>query len=44
MKQKLLKIIQVNVPIFFYLAEIAKMRELWPKNGFFLNRSIKKPK
>ena len=33
MKQKLLKIIQVNVPIIFYFGEISKMWEL--KNLYF---------
>ena len=34
-KQKMSKIIQVNVPNFFYFAEILKMTELRPKNRFF---------
>ena len=27
--------IQVNVPIFFYFAEIPKLTEIWPKNRFY---------
>ena len=34
----------VNVPIYFYFGKISKMRELEPKNGYFINQSIKKPK
>ena len=41
---KVAKIIQVLFQIFFNLGEISKMRELGPKNEFFINQSIKKPK
>ena len=34
-KQKMSKILQVNVPIFFYFAEILKMTKLGPKNRFW---------
>ena len=34
-KQKLSKFLQVNVPIFFYFAEIQKMTKLGPKNRFW---------
>ena len=34
-KQKMSEIIQVNVPIFFYFAEIQKMTKLGPKNRFW---------
>ena len=34
-KQKMSKIIQVNVPIFFYFDEIPKMTKLGPKNRFW---------
>ena len=32
MKQKLLKIVQVTVPIFFHFDEIKKIKQLRPKN------------
>ena len=35
MKQKMSEIIQVNVPNFFYFAEIQKMTKLGPKNRFW---------
>ena len=34
-KQKMSKILQVNVPNFFYFAEIQKMTKLGPKNRFW---------
>ena len=34
-KQKMSEIIQVNVPNFFYFAEIQKMTKLGPKNRFW---------
>ena len=34
-KQKMSEIIQVNVPNFFYFAEIPKMKKLGPKNRFW---------
>ena len=34
-KQKMSKILQVNVPNFFYFAEILKMTKLGPKNRFW---------
>ena len=34
-KQKMSKIIQVNVPNFFYFAEILKTTEIDPKNPLF---------
>ena len=34
-KQKMSEIIQVNVPIFFYFAEIPKMIKLGPKKRFW---------
>ena len=34
-KQKMSKIFQVNVPNFFYFAEIQKMTKLGPKNRFW---------
>ena len=34
-KQKSSEMIQVNVPIFFYFAEIPKLTEIWPKNRFY---------
>ena len=34
-KQKMSKILQVNVPIFFYFAEIQKLTKLGPKNRFW---------
>ena len=47
-KQKMSEIIQVNVPIFFYFAEIQKMTKLGPKNRFWdlkikINRSGIRP-
>ena len=38
------KVAQVNVPIFFYFREFSKIKDLGPKNGFFINQSINKPK
>ena len=34
-KQKMSKILQVNVPNFFYFDEIPKMTKLGPKNRFW---------
>ena len=34
-KQKMSKILQVNVPNFFYFAEILKTTEIDPKNPLF---------
>ena len=40
-KQKSSQMIQVNVPNFFYFAEIPKLTEIWPKNRFFYNNKKK---
>ena len=37
-KQKSPEMIQVNVPNFFYFAEIPKLTEISPKNRFFYNK------
>ena len=47
-KQKMSEIIQVNVPNFFYFAEIQKMTKLGPKNRFWdpkikINPSVSNP-
>ena len=39
---KVAQIIHGNIPIFFW--RNLKMRELGPKNGFFIKQSINKPK